>query len=812
MPELPAGTVTFVFSDIEGSTRLLRELGEGYAGALDAHRALLRDAFRSRGGVEVDTQGDAFFSAFADAREAVAAATAAQRALEAGPVRVRMGLHTGRPERTDEGYVGLDVHLGARIAAAGHGGQVVLSRATYELLDGVPCRDLGEHRLKDFDEPAWIFQLGDEVFPPLKTIANTNLPRPASSFVGRDAEIGEVASRLRNGTRLLTLTGPGGSGKTRLAIESAAELVGDFRAGVFWVGLAPLRDPALVLPTVGHAVGAQGPLDVHIGDREQLLLLDNLEQVIAAAPQLGELVEACPNLRLLVTSRELLRVRGEVEYEVLPLANSEAVALFCDRAQLEAGAAVEELCRRLDDMPLAVELAAARAKLLTPEQIVERLGQRLDVLKGGRDADPRQATLRATIEWSHDLLDGDEQRLFARLSVFPGCTLEAAEAVCDADLDVLQSLVEKSLVRRTGERFWMLQTIREYAGERLAASGEADEIGRRHAEYFRVVAESTCLATERVEAGAMRYDLARTEQDNFRAALDWAQEHDPELGLVIAVELEQFWVSSDPFEAVRRFAALLERAGPLPPELEARVARVYGGTSTVAGDAEQGRRLHERSLALYEELGDEFGVVHLRHRVAVSDINGGDLPGAKMVLEDNVVRARELGSTFLEAEALGALGSIEYGLGNVESAIELMRRHVELSNQLGFLWFVAVGLVNLAEYGLELGDLEEAERAGRECAAVCRAIGDVRVGAAALGTLAAVARRRGDARRAGTLWGAVESERDRGSLGWNEEDIGELGDLVLAGGGEELEAARAAGRKLSLEQAFDVAVGQRDAT
>ncbi len=302
----------------------------------------------------MDTQGDAFFYAFPDARAAADAATAAQRALEDGPVRVRMGLHTGTPERTGEGYVGLDVHLGARIAASGHGGQVVLSRATYELLDDAVCRDLGEHRLKDFDEPVWIFQLGDEVFPPLKTIANTNLPRPASSFVGREREIGEVVGGVAQRRAARHAHRPGRLGedaaRDRGGCRARRRLSRRRRSGS---ALAPLRDPALVVPTVAQAVGAQGPLAAHIGDREQLLLLDNLEQVIDAAPALGELVEACPNLRLLVTSRELLRVRGEVEYEVLPLANSEAVTLFCERAVVPASPAVEELCRRLDDMPLA---------------------------------------------------------------------------------------------------------------------------------------------------------------------------------------------------------------------------------------------------------------------------------------------------------------------------------------------------------------------------------------------------------------------------------------------------------------------------
>src|SRR5581483_5823665 len=356
------------------------------------------------------------------------------------------------------------------------GGQVLLSRATRDLLDAAKVLDLGEHRVKDFDEPVWIFQLGDELFPPLKTISNTNLPRPASSFVGREREVEEVGALLRE-SRLVTLTGPGGSGKTRLAIEAAAEVVGEFRNGVFWVGLATVHDPELILPTIAQTLGAQGELASCVGEREMLLLRDSLEQVVEVAPRLGALLEACPNLKLLVTSRELLRIKGEVEYEVLPLAGPEAVELFSTRAQLQPTPTVEELCRRLDNMPLALELAAARTKALTPEQILDRLGQRLDLFKGGRDAEERQQTLRATIEWSYDLLGPEEQRLFARLAVFAGgCTLEAAEAVADADLDTLQSLVEKSLVRHTNGRFWMLETIREYALERLAASGEGDTV------------------------------------------------------------------------------------------------------------------------------------------------------------------------------------------------------------------------------------------------------------------------------------------------------------------------------------------------
>jgi predicted ATPase len=444
------------------------------------------------------TKGDAFFFAFASAPAALAAATRGCADLEAGgPIRVRMGLHTGSPHVGAEGYVGEDVHLAARIAAAGHGGQILVSGATRHLV-GDELRDLGEHRLKDFAEPIPVYQVGMHAFPPLKTFANTNLPRPASSFVGRDREVAEVMSLLGNGTRFLTLSGPGGSGKTRLAIESAAGLVPEFAAGVFWVGLAPLRDPALVTATISQTLGGKEDIAAHIGERELLLLLDNMEQVVDAAPELGSLVEICPNLRLLVTSRELLRVQGEREYPVLPLGASEAVELFCARAGTEPDDDVRELSRDLDNLPLALELAAARTRVLSPRQIRERLSERLDLLEGGRDADPRQQTLRATIEWSYDLLDEDEKPLLARLSVFAGsCTLDAADQVAGAGVPILQALAEKSLLRVADERFWLLETIRAYAAERLEAFGADHDLRRRHAAYFGDLAHSQTTGFER---------------------------------------------------------------------------------------------------------------------------------------------------------------------------------------------------------------------------------------------------------------------------------------------------------------------------
>jgi predicted ATPase len=725
--DLPVGIVTLVFTDVEASTKLLHELGaEAYAGALAEHRRLLREAFTRHDGVEVDTQGDAFFYAFADAREAIAAAGEGCEALRESRIHVRVGIHTGSPHLGPEGYVGEDVHLGARIGAAGHGGQVLVSEATRRSADlDESVLDLGEHRLKDFEQPVRILQLGSERFPPLKTISNTNLPRPASSFVGRGREIEEVVALIRDGARLVTFTGPGGSGKTRLSIETAAELVGDHKAGTFWVELAPLRDPSLVMAEIGKTLGASDGLAGHVGEREMLLVLDNLEQVIDAAPELASLVEACPNLRLLVTSRERLRVRGELEYPVAPLAESDAVELFLARAGLDhADDDIRALCRDLDDMPLAIELAAARASVLTPAQILERLSQRLDLLKGGRDADPRQRTLRSTIEWSHDLLDPDEQRLFARLAVFVGgCTLESAEHVADADLDTLQSIVDKSLVRRTEERFWMYETIREFALERLEVSGEADQLRRRHAEHFLAVAEEAAphLRHESEEW----LDRLEREHDNVRAALDRfeAEAHHERASRVGAAVWRLWSLRGHISEGHQRIERLLSfDAGSTPTR-----AYLLAGAADLATDAgdpsmarlrsQEALELHrasgdrwgeaealvllglsfavegewpevppylEESARLFHELGDEHNALDTTRRLAWSYESLGDLDRARAIHEENVHRARAVGDVFVEARTLATLGQYRLEAGDIDGAIpffvESHRLHRERPN------------------------------------------------------------------------------------------------------------------------------------
>jgi predicted ATPase/class 3 adenylate cyclase len=672
--QLPHGRVTFLFTDIEGSTSLLHELGPGYAEALGRHRRALRDAFEGHGGVEVDTQGDAFFVAFADPAEAVAAATEAQAALADGPISVRMGLHTGAPELTDEGYVGLDVHLGARVAAAGHGGQVLLTQATRHAVD-VDVVDLGEHRVKDFADPVWVFQLpAEESFPPLKTISNTNLPRPASSFVGRERERADVVALVRE-ARLVTLTGPGGSGKTRLAIEAAAELVPEHRNGVFWVGLAALRDPALVLDAVAEVLGAKGDVAEHIGERELLLLLDNLEQVIDAAAQLAALVESCPNLRLLATSRELLQVRGEVSYAVDPLADGDALDLFRERSGLAPDAAMIELCRRLDGLPLAIELAAARTVALSPREVLERLSDRLDLLRGGRDAVPRHRTLRATIDWSYDLLSVEEQRVFARLAVFSGgCTLEAAEAVTSAGLDSLQSLVEKSLLRRVGERFWMYETIRELAGERLDENVERELVARRHTTWLAALVERLELPVRHGEPEAT--SRLSAEIDNLRSGLEWlALQGDVGEAFRILDGLWYFWVAKGFATEGLRWARWSVLEAPKAPPKEralgllnaSELFRSFGQPSdglrlklellptlrelsperhfpatladaaemlSEAGDFEQARRLGNEAVAWRRRLGTRSGINHALSNLAMVEFRAGDFAVAQSLSEE----------------------------------------------------------------------------------------------------------------------------------------------------------------------------------
>ncbi len=696
-PNLPSGTVTFLFSDVEGSTRLLHELGpEHYADALAEHRRLLRDAFAASAGVEIDTQGDAFFVAFPTAEGAAIAALAAAEALAGGAIRVRVGLHTGTARVTSEGYVGLDVHRAARIAALAHGEQIVVSSTTAPLLGSVPTqlRDLGQHRLKDFDGPTRLYQLGDRDFPPLRTAGSVDLPSPPTRFVGREQELFDAVSLVyERDPRVLTILGPGGTGKTRFAIELARLLAEEAEGGTVFVSLAPLRDADLVGSAIAERLGATSPgpaaIAARVAERRTHVVCDNLEHLLpAAARTLGELAATIPALRLVVTSREALRVQGEVEFDLPPLVAGEAVELFCERAQavrpdVRASGAVATLCERLDRLPLALELAAARTKLLAPEVLLERLGDRLDLLTGTRDADERHATLRATILWSYDLLDADERTLFARLAVFRGgCTLDSAEKVCHADVDTLASLLDKSLIRRRAgrlgeERFWMLETIREFAAERLEEAEDAGKVRRRHADRMLEVA-SSASADENDIASDVRPALA--ERDDLRAALDWADGNDPTFGLKLAVSLQHLWNAAGPEEGMRRLAGLLDRAGPIPSELRARALRVYSGTADLAGHDELAERLCEESLRLYQELGDDHGIAMTEHMLAVSAWRREDWVRVRTLTEHSLALASGR-FAFLETSGLWLLGQLALAHGDLESATQLTRRSAELAGE-----------------------------------------------------------------------------------------------------------------------------------
>jgi predicted ATPase/class 3 adenylate cyclase len=814
--DLSSGTVTFLFTDIEGSTKLLHELGaQAYSEALGEHRRTLRDAFARHGGVEIDTQGDAFFCSFPTAEGAVEAARESQEALLRGPIRVRMGIHTGTPHLGEEGYVGEDVHKGARIAAAAHGGQVVLSQETREQVE-TEVTDLGEHRLKDFNEPVWIYQVGTERFPPLKTISNTNLPRPASSFVGRDREVTEVASLLRDGARLLTLTGPGGSGKTRLAIEAASEVVPDHRNGTFWVELAPLRDPALVIEEVAKTVGAKDGLAEHISDRDMLLVLDNLEQVIEAAPELVSLVESCPNLRLLTTSRELLRIRGEVEYPVPPLADPEAVELFCARSGLEPNEAIAELCRRLDNLPLAVELAAARTRVLSPAQILERLSGRLDLLKGGRDADRRQVTLRATIEWSQDLLSEEEKALFARLSVFRGgCTLEAAEEVAVAHLDTLQSLVDKSLLRHTGDRFWMLETIREYAGEQLARRADEAQVRDRHLHHFVALAERAHEA--RFASESTWVPFLEADHDNIRAALDWARVRHPDVEGQLAGAVAYYWgYRGHGLEGRERITGALARY-PSRDRIRARLLMYLGDLVGEAGDDRGALSYLGEALQIWRDVGEARDQAEVLDSMGYCQIALEEEEAARASFEESLALRRRSGVGEEElVRSMAGLCQLFVATGQVDRVQPLAEELYEVGERLQAARPRQWALHYLADSALIAGDFEEAKRRYLRGLAHARRSGHVTMCVEELVGFAMSTAGTGDLARAVRLASAAYAQRKALGVASNAPFWDNLQDRFIGGARarlspEKVEQAESAGTAVPFDAVLDEVLGTEDA-
>ena len=627
-------------------------------------------------GYEVDYEGDAFFYAFASAQAAVSAVSEAMVGLEAGPIRIRVGIHTGEPALDPPKYVGMDVHRAARIMSAAHGGQVLLSPSTVALLapDSVEPRDLGEHRLKDLSAPERVFQLGVREFPPIRSLHRTNLPVPATPFLGREEELAAVVGMLGEpDVRLVSLVGPGGTGKTRLALQAAAEASDAYPDGVFWAPLAPLRDPALVLPAVAAALSViegkdSSPVDDlarALAGRRLLVFVDNVEHLMPdAADLVGAFVEACPTVTTVVTTRERLQLPGEHVYAVPPMSETDGEELFRTRAaavgvELEASEELRTLCARLDNLPLALELAAARTVVFSPAQLLDRLSQRLDLLKAGRGVDARQETLRSTIAWSHDLLDADEQALFRRMSVFAGerCSFESAEQVAGADPDVLQSLLDKSLLRRRDgkldPRFWMLETIREFAAEQLAAAGEADDLQRRHLDHYAALADD-CF--DETLLGNDDLDRLEEERENLRVAFDLALEIEPGLALELGRRLMPSWMRRGDFrEGRERLAAALSRAPDAPGLARAWALRAAAVLASQQSDLAVADSLGYEALALFRELGDQRGVGWTLHVLGWNAMARGDYGEARRLFEEAADAHSGPGDEQLQRRALMSL-------------------------------------------------------------------------------------------------------------------------------------------------------------
>lgn len=896
--EAPAGTVTLLFTDIEGSTKLLQQLGDDYSLLQAEHQRIIRAACRAWDGYEVDTQGDSFFFSFQRAADAVAAAVEAQRQLaevssqrsvassqrsvvssqmadggveapessivnrqSSVVLRIRMGIHTGEPQLVDGcRYIGLDVNRGARIAAAGHGGQVLLSQTTRDLVDGslpegVTIKDMGEHRLKDLRRPRRLYQLIipglPSEFPPLKTLnaIRHNLPTQVTTLVGRDADVQAVVALLRRDTvRLVTLTGPGGVGKTRLGLHAAAEVLDQFPDGVFFVPLAPVTDPELVLSAIAQALDVQESggrsllesLKARLKDQRLLLVLDNFEQVTLAGRLVTQLLQAAPRVKALVTSRAVLRVYGEQEYPVQPLpapatdhrppttddltphasrftlhasrlTEYPSVDLFVQRAQMvkpdfklteQNATAVAGICARLDGLPLAIELAAARIKLLPPQAILPRLERRLTVLtQGSRDLPLRQQTLRASIDWSYDLLDEGGRTVFRRLAVFAGgFSLDAAEQIIDGPqsslslLEELESLVDESLVQQredaTGEpRFLMLETIREYALEKLDESGEAEVIRRRHADYYLHLAEAAYPHLTGAEQATWLSRLD-TNHDNLRAALGWVREtHDTDLLLRLCSALWLFWYMRGYLSegrihlshALKIAKDEVSKDSSLSRAALRLRARVFNGAATLAyaqADYPAARLSHELSLAILQRMDDRRGIGITLSQLGIVARAQGDYPTARKLLEESVAILEGLEDRQVLGWSLNNLGIIAHDQGDYSLAQSCLNKsltiHQQLDDQLG----IARLLNNLGEVAYDQNQLTVARCYYEKSQLTAYELGDKQILAHVLYNLGMVMSSQGDVSKARDLLErSLQIRReigDKSGIGYCQRALGEI--------------------------------------
>jgi predicted ATPase/class 3 adenylate cyclase len=871
---LPTGTVTFLFTDIEGSTRHAQALGDRWPAVLERHGQLLSEAVNAESGIVFGTEGDAVFAVFPTAPRAVAAAAEAQRALQAeswptgdDPIRVRMGIHAGEGVLSGDDYVGIDLHRVARIANAGHGGQVLLSasarmQAEASLPEGVGLRDLGEFHLKDHSRPERLAMLVVEglpdEFPALRTLdaVPNNLPMQLTTFLGRKRELEEAAALMET-ARLLTLTGPGGTGKTRLSLQLAADATERFHDGVYFVPLGPIGKPDLVLPTIAQALGIPDPggggmvdrLAEQLAGKQVLLVLDNFEQVLAAAQDIGELLTRLPDARVLATSRSPLRVYGEQEYPVPPLdlpdAQSAAdpetlshyasVALFVERAMAvrpdfgvdaSNAPAIAQICMALDGLPLAIELAAARVRVLTPQAILSRLGDKLNILAGGASNLPeRQQTLRGAIDWSYDLLDAGDRMFFGRMGVFAGgADLAAVEQVALADwppeagprpdaVDAVTSLLDKSLLRQamTNEaepRFVMLGTIRTYAIERLAELDPGGLLPRRHAEYYLQFAAGHA---DNVFGGQQReaLDAFQREHDNLRAALAYAIDApEPTLAMRLLSACWRFWQMRGYLAEAREKA---ERVVALPggsPKDRLLALDAVGGIAYWQGDLLGARDYYRREGALAEEVGDERSLAEARYNESFTfSLNPAEFAEGRALAEDALDRYRRLGDRAGEGRALWGLVNSFVFTEDSATALPLVEEAIGISRELDDRFQLGWGLFTRGLINSQRGEPGSALNSYRQALEIFRQTEDVTGYALVLDGIAALRWLEGREDLAMRLAGAAAKITDVSGIGLAKvsREAAEFFPQDLLNRSEFADAY-AIGRAMSIEDALELAL------